>query len=56
MVASIIDAASIPPAAGTIAGDDTIFVIIRNGFTDDDLIETLEGLLPGIGRKRKAAK
>ena len=56
MVASIIDAASISPAAGTIAGDDTIFVIIRNGFTDDDLIETLEGLLPGIGRKRKAAK
>ena len=36
-LADLIDAAGLPEAAGTIAGDNTVFVAARDGFTAADL-------------------
>ena len=52
MVASIIDGGSVTESAGTIAGDDTILVVIREGFSRDDLVASLSRLFRRIGSKR----
>ena len=36
-LADAIDAAGLPEVAGTIAGDNTVFVAARDGFTGADL-------------------
>jgi transcriptional regulator of arginine metabolism len=47
-LAQAIDAVDHPAVAGTIAGDDTIFVAPRNGFSADALRDELtEGLMEG---------
>ena len=33
---------------GTIAGDDTIFIVIRQGITKDDVIESLSKVVPNM--------
>ncbi len=38
-LAEAIDAAALPEVAGTIAGDNTIFIAARDGFTGTDLAE-----------------
>ena len=52
MVASLIDMGGLDEIAGTIAGDDTILLAIREGKSRDALSRSLEALFNGIGRKR----
>jgi transcriptional regulator of arginine metabolism len=48
LVASALDGASLAEVAGTIAGDDTIFVALSDGHSPQELARSLE-------RRRKAA-
>ena len=52
MVASIIDSNSLKEIAGTIAGDDTIFLVVREGFTGENLIHALGKLFRQLGKKK----
>ena len=47
-VASTIDSWNLWEIAGTIAGDDTILVIPRDGITREDLLERLKEFIPEI--------
>jgi transcriptional regulator of arginine metabolism len=40
-LADAIDAAGLPEVAGTVAGDNTVFVAARDGFTAADLADEL---------------
>lgn len=52
MVASFIDSASLSEIVGTIAGDDTIFLAIREGVSRESLSASLRKALVGLGRGR----
>ena len=52
MVAAIVDAASLKEIAGTIAGDDTLLLVMREGYSGDDLIVALGKLFRQIDKKR----
>ena len=39
---------AIPEILGTLAGDDTIFVILREGMTKEDLLESFKTRIPDI--------
>ena len=43
-----IDNNSIPEVLGTIAGADTIFIVIKEGTTKEGIIKALEGVVPNI--------
>ncbi|MGM0431888.1 MAG: arginine repressor [Spirochaetota bacterium] len=45
-VALALDILSIPEILGTVAGDDTIFVILREGMTKEDLTESFKTRIP----------
>lgn len=45
-LASDIDNANIPEVIGTIAGDDTIFLALEEGFDKDLLEDSLKGIAP----------
>ena len=47
-VASLIDHHMIYPVIGTIAGDDTILLIVRAGVSSDDVLDALTPLFPEI--------
>ena len=47
-VALALDILSIPEILGTVAGDDTIFVILREGMTKEDLLESFKIRIPEI--------
>ncbi len=47
-VASTIDSWNLWEIAGSIAGDDTILLIPRDGITKDDLIQRLREFIPGL--------
>ena len=47
-IASAIDSMSIIEIAGTIAGDDTILIIPRDGAKKEQILEQLSGVIPGI--------
>jgi transcriptional regulator of arginine metabolism len=47
-VALALDILSIPEILGTVAGDDTIFVILREGMTKEDLTESFKTRIPEI--------
>jgi transcriptional regulator of arginine metabolism len=47
-VAVLIDNRMVFPVLGTIAGDDTILLILRNGSTPDDVLDALTPLFPEI--------
>ena len=49
-LADAIDAAALPEVAGTIAGENTVFVAARDGFTGADLAEELRHHLERDGR------
>ena len=51
VVASVIDHNVKLEIAGTIAGDDTVFVALRPQFTQQQVASALEIYLPGIGYK-----
>lgn len=48
MVASIIDSAQLAPVMGTIAGDDTILIMLRPSFTTAQTFDALESLVDGL--------
>lgn len=43
-----LDILSLPEILGTLAGDDTIFVILREGMTKEDLLESFKTRIPEI--------
>ena len=45
------DRARLPEAVGTIAGDDTILIIMRAGITQSDLINCLILVIPKLEDK-----
>ena len=47
-VAVLIDNHMVFPVLGTIAGDDTILLILRNGSSPDDVLDALTSLFPEI--------
>jgi transcriptional regulator of arginine metabolism len=49
-LADAIDTADLPEVAGTIAGDNTIFVAARDGLTGAELAEELRSHLDRDGR------
>jgi transcriptional regulator of arginine metabolism len=50
-IGSAIDLMKVWHIAGTIAGDDTILIIPRDGVKKDDLIRQLAEFIPGIKQK-----
>jgi transcriptional regulator of arginine metabolism len=50
-IASLIDSAAQFEILGTIAGDDTIFMVLREGVDKRDLIPVLEGIMPNLKGK-----
>lgn len=47
-VALAMDVLSLPEILGTVAGDDTIFVILREGMTKEDLIHSFRKRIPEV--------
>ena len=43
-----IDNSDIPEILGTIAGDDTIFIVIKEGIEHQDVIDTLSDVVPNM--------
>ena len=52
MIASIIDEGHLPEVMGTLAGDDTILLVLREGFAHDDVAGSLANIFKGVGGKR----
>lgn len=47
-IAYNIDASDVPHIIGTIAGDDTIFIVIKDGYSHEEVISALRSLIPGV--------
>ena len=47
-LASFLDQHPLPPIMGTLAGDDTVLLAIRQGVSAHQTLDALETLLPGI--------
>lgn len=43
-----IDNSGIPSVIGTIAGDDTIFIVIKDGCTSVEVVEDLKDVIPDV--------
>lgn len=43
-----LDVLALPEILGTVAGDDTIFVILREGMTKEDLLESFKTRIPEV--------
>lgn len=52
MIASIIDDGHLPEVMGTLAGDDTILLVLREGFRHEDVTLSLSEIFKGIETKR----
>ena len=52
MIASVIDEAHLPEVMGTLAGDDTILLVLREGFSHNEVSQSLSGIFKGIDGKR----
>ncbi|MBN1924581.1 MAG: arginine repressor [Prolixibacteraceae bacterium] len=50
-IAAVIDSMNSFEVLGTIAGDDTIFVVLREGVEKPDVIVLLENTMPGLKGK-----
>lgn len=48
MFASIIDRRQLSEVAGTIAGDDTIFIVLRSGVSPEAGLKAITGAIPGL--------
>ncbi len=51
VLSALIDGKSLPFVAGTVAGDDTVLVVLRGGFSRADMTDGLSGLFSGIKKK-----
>ena len=47
-IAFSIDRSDIPQILGTIAGDDTIFIVIKEGVSSQEVVEALSGVVPDM--------
>lgn len=47
-IAYNIDNGSLTTILGTIAGDDTIFIVKKDGVTEEQVLEGLKGIIPNI--------
>ncbi len=47
-IAYNIDNSDIPQIIGTIAGDDTIFIVVRQGVGEEEVVEALSEVVPDI--------
>lgn len=52
-VASIIDNNSVHEIVGTIAGDDTVLMVIREGYSRDQVLDSVSSFISGIQFKLK---
>jgi transcriptional regulator of arginine metabolism len=43
-----IDSSELSPVMGSIAGDDTIFIVIKEGFSHSEVIDALSNVIPNI--------
>ena len=43
-----IDNSDIPQLLGTIAGDDTIFIVIKEGYTHQEIVDVLNEIIPNM--------
>ena len=50
-IAYNIDNSDIPEILGTIAGDDTIFMVRKEGASENDLIKSLSELIPELNQQ-----
>ena len=50
-VAALIDAGNLNEIAGTIAGDDTVMMVVRQGYRNSRVLDSLESVIPGIEEK-----
>ena len=53
VIGAILDSSHIPSVMGTVAGDDTVLLVIRDGFTRSEVVESLSQVLPGIAHLAK---
>jgi len=53
VVGAILDASHVPSLMGTIAGDDTVLLVLRDIYTRSEVLESLSEVLPGIARLAK---
>ena len=53
-IAYNIDNSDIPEILGTIAGDDTIFIVIRQGRTPQEVISSLERVIPEMREAKES--
>ena len=51
-IAYNIDNSDIAPILGTIAGDDTIFLVKRKGTSEEEVLNALEEVIPDIAHSR----
>lgn len=47
-IAYNIDNSDIPQIIGTIAGDDTIFIVIKQGISEDEVMKALSDVVPNL--------
>lgn len=52
MIASIVDENRLPQVMGTLAGDDTILLVLRSGSPEDEVFASLSLLFKGLDSKR----
>ena len=43
-----IDNSDVPQILGTIAGDDTIFIVVKQGYTEQEVIDALSEVVPNM--------
>lgn len=53
-IAYNLDSQDLPNILGSIAGDDTIFLAIKQGVTHQDILEDLSQVIPGINAQDEA--
>lgn len=53
-IAYNLDSQDLPNILGSIAGDDTIFLAIKQGVTHQDILEDLSQIIPGINGQDEA--
>jgi transcriptional regulator of arginine metabolism len=47
-VATFLDRHPLPPVMGTVAGDDTVMIVSRKGFNENQILDALSKILPDI--------
>jgi len=51
MVGAVIDVHTHPKLMGTLAGDNTLLLMLRQGASIAGIVSFLEGIIPGVGNK-----